>query len=469
MEYCEGGDISTVIKRCKSCGGLVMEAFVWHVLYQTARALQACHWHVAATILHRDIKPANVFLDCCYNIKLGDFGLARVLEHTYGTAHTLVGTPSYMSPEVMRGSKYNKMSDMWALGCLVYELCALAPPFNGNNMRNLARKIVDGRFERIPTYYSEDLQNIITLLLNVDQEKRPAVEDILQHPIVVSQVAANKFASLDFKSAGGGVSGAKCAAMPEPVVTAVERPTDDCAGDANTHLCREMWLNRMESLKQRESALRAREVALVEREREAEKREKRAAMLDRLAREKVARADVYLHQCRGARSLASSVRGPQPRTSFAEEDLDSSFSADPGDASADDAAGRLPFARSASERRVHFTLPAARAKRWDAGSASAELENVENRILSMMNVNMPTIEENSRLNSVESLRPAPKNGAWLGKKKQVFHSIRDSTMKENVSTCTNRQDNSQRLQSLIPNTFVTSAQNKTAFVSSLRW
>lgn len=74
------------------------EGFIWHVLYQMCRALQACHWHLTITILHRDIKPANVFLDGAGNVKLGDFGLARILRDDTSFAQTLVGTPYYMSP-----------------------------------------------------------------------------------------------------------------------------------------------------------------------------------------------------------------------------------------------------------------------------------------------------------------------------------------------------------------------------------
>lgn len=78
-------------------------------------------------ILHRDIKPANIFLD--KTVKLGDFGLARILNENSEFAHTQVGTPYYMSPELIEDNKYNDKSDIWACGCLLYEMCALQPPF----------------------------------------------------------------------------------------------------------------------------------------------------------------------------------------------------------------------------------------------------------------------------------------------------------------------------------------------------
>ena len=80
-------------------------------------------------ILHRDLKPGNIFLDESKNAKLGDFGLARVMNQESMYAQTNVGTPYYMSPEQIKEQKYNEQSDIWSLGCLVYEMAALRPPF----------------------------------------------------------------------------------------------------------------------------------------------------------------------------------------------------------------------------------------------------------------------------------------------------------------------------------------------------
>ena len=80
-------------------------------------------------ILHRDLKPGNIFLDGNSDVKLGDFGLARVMNQESQFAFTHVGTPYYMSPEQIHDQKYNEKSDIWSLGCIIYELCALHPPF----------------------------------------------------------------------------------------------------------------------------------------------------------------------------------------------------------------------------------------------------------------------------------------------------------------------------------------------------
>ena len=83
-------------------------------------------------IIHRDIKPGNIFLDRGLNIKLGDFGLARILSENSIYATTNVGTPYYMSPEQIEAANYTEKSDIWSVGCLLYELSSLRPPFSGN-------------------------------------------------------------------------------------------------------------------------------------------------------------------------------------------------------------------------------------------------------------------------------------------------------------------------------------------------
>ncbi|WFD32052.1 hypothetical protein MSPP1_003094 [Malassezia sp. CBS 17886] len=136
MELCEGGDLGAVIKRCRRAKSLLPEDTVWSYFAQMAAALEACHYRAppaaphgtrttSQAILHRDLKPENVFLDGDQRVKLGDFGLSKqITAQTF--ASTYVGTPYYMSPELAAGQQYDIKSDIWALGCIVYELCALS-------------------------------------------------------------------------------------------------------------------------------------------------------------------------------------------------------------------------------------------------------------------------------------------------------------------------------------------------------
>ncbi|KAL7631632.1 UNVERIFIED_CONTAM: hypothetical protein RMT77_018075 [Armadillidium vulgare] len=176
MEYCPGGDLHKIIQKCKKTDSFLEEGFIWRVLKQVCEALRTCHdKHTKGgeIILHRDIKPANIFLDKDGNIKVGDFGLARTLNSGGSLARTFVGTPYYMSPEVIDGRAYNEQSDMWSLGCLIYELCTLKPPFDASSQAQLCSKIKSGKFDRIPVHYSKELWCTIQELLTQEDFLRP--------------------------------------------------------------------------------------------------------------------------------------------------------------------------------------------------------------------------------------------------------------------------------------------------------
>ncbi|KAL1130798.1 hypothetical protein AAG570_012039 [Ranatra chinensis] len=278
MEWCQGGDLLSVIKHAKKLGTWLEEGFIWRALYQTGRALQACHTRLGrVTVLHRDIKPANIFLDHRGNIKLGDFGLARVLQGDNEYSQTIIGTPYYMSPEVVKGTKYNRKSDIWALGCLIYELCALVQPFSGSDIQEL--------YNRIPDRYSENLVKMIQLMLTVQHEFRPTIEMVLHHPVVVTNVSKYEKAKLvesEEKQLSGIVQLMKSVHLePEEV-------------SENTF--KEKWLYRLETLRRKEAKVKEREEAVEKRERIVARREKEVMLLERNARDKISRAEVYLHR-----------------------------------------------------------------------------------------------------------------------------------------------------------------------------
>lgn len=123
-------------------------------------------------------------MDAENNVKLGDFGLSRVLTESNNFAVSNVGTPYYMSPEQIEELEYNEKSDIWSLGCFLYEISALIPPFEASNHLSLANKIKLGKFERIPSRFSEELFRVITWMLNVDASKRPTLADLINIPNV---------------------------------------------------------------------------------------------------------------------------------------------------------------------------------------------------------------------------------------------------------------------------------------------
>ena len=192
MEYCPGGDLNQLIKRCRKSKQYINEDTIWKIFAQVVSALYVCHTNKSGVILHRDIKPSNVFLDNENNVKLGDFGLSLQLNKELNFAYSNVGTPYYMSPEQVDENKYNEKSDIWSLGCFLYELTALHPPFEAHNHLSLALKIKSGKIEKLPEKYSQNLSKVIIWLMNVDPNKRPSIKDIILIPEVSFKIKEKK-------------------------------------------------------------------------------------------------------------------------------------------------------------------------------------------------------------------------------------------------------------------------------------
>ncbi|XP_072182089.1 serine/threonine-protein kinase Nek4-like [Diadema setosum] len=178
QDYCDGGNLDERIQTAKLRSEHFSEDRVMQWFIQLAMAVQFIH---SKKILHRDLKTQNVFLTKKDVIKLGDFGISRTLEHTVDQAKTCVGTPCYLSPELCQDQPYNNKSDVWALGCLLYELCAFEPAFDAHNLLSLYFKIVKGDNPTLPSMYSGDLQGLLAAILVKDPDKRPSATTILGH------------------------------------------------------------------------------------------------------------------------------------------------------------------------------------------------------------------------------------------------------------------------------------------------
>ena len=207
MEYCGNGDLGRVIRDLKNKNQLCDEEFVWSIFSQIVSALYRCHYGedpphagrnvmgLAANakpsrdarsrpmILHRDLKPENIFLGDDNSVKLGDFGLSKILQ-SHDFASTYVGTPFYMSPEICKAEQYGPHSDIWALGCIIYEMCAKTPPFNAKTHFDLIQKIKAGRYPDIPACYSAELRKVIASCLQTTPDHRPDTAALLNLPIV---------------------------------------------------------------------------------------------------------------------------------------------------------------------------------------------------------------------------------------------------------------------------------------------
>ncbi|KAJ8259781.1 hypothetical protein GJAV_G00173390 [Gymnothorax javanicus] len=183
MGFCEGGDLYQRLKRQK--GELIPERQVVEWFVQISMALQYLH---EKNILHRDLKTQNIFLTKTNIIKVGDLGIARVLENQNDMASTLIGTPYYMSPELLSNKPYNHKSDVWALGCCVYEMATLKHAFNAKDMNSLVYRIIQGKLPQMPSMYDPRLGELIRSMLSKKPEERPDVKQILRQPYIKQQI-----------------------------------------------------------------------------------------------------------------------------------------------------------------------------------------------------------------------------------------------------------------------------------------
>jgi NIMA (never in mitosis gene a)-related kinase len=139
-------------------------------------------------ILHRDLKTQNIFLTSKGEIKIGDFGIARVLQSTYDYAQTAIGTPYYLSPEICQEKPYNQKSDIWSLGCILYEIVTLKHAFDATSMKALVFKILRGTYPEIPKIYSPELRDLIGEMLTKEPSKRPSIKKILEKDFLASRI-----------------------------------------------------------------------------------------------------------------------------------------------------------------------------------------------------------------------------------------------------------------------------------------
>eukprot|EP00792_Barthelona_sp_PAP020_P012639 TRINITY_DN738_c0_g1_i1.p1 TRINITY_DN738_c0_g1~~TRINITY_DN738_c0_g1_i1.p1 ORF type:complete len:619 (+),score=169.02 TRINITY_DN738_c0_g1_i1:51-1907(+) len=182
MEYCEQGDLSTYLKKRNKKPLSENQILDW--FSQLTTALAHCHKH---KVLHRDLKAQNIFISQHNHLKLGDFGIAKVLCSTRDMTRSIVGTPYYMSPELVNGEPYGFKSDVWALGCILYELCSRRHVFNAQTMSALIVKILSGKIN-FDLPYSNELLTLLKRMLEKNINKRPSVYEVLRTPLIFNRM-----------------------------------------------------------------------------------------------------------------------------------------------------------------------------------------------------------------------------------------------------------------------------------------
>lgn len=174
MEFCENGDLDLFIR--KQGNRLLPERRIWKIFIQMLVGLHYIH---KKNIVHRDLKTLNIFLTRDEDVRIGDMGLAKVFDCSNQFAHSVVGTPYFLSPEICERKPYNDKTDIWSLGCILYELCTLKHAFDAQSEAALFMKIVKTQHKPIPETYSKELAEIVDGCLCKDPGDRFSTIDLL--------------------------------------------------------------------------------------------------------------------------------------------------------------------------------------------------------------------------------------------------------------------------------------------------
>ncbi|XP_054585527.1 serine/threonine-protein kinase Nek11 isoform X2 [Eptesicus fuscus] len=183
-EYCEGRDLDCKIQEYKEAGKTFSEGQIIEWFIQLLLGVDYMH---ERRILHRDLKSKNIFLKNNL-LKIGDFGVSRLLMGSCDLATTLTGTPHYMSPEALKHQGYDTKSDIWSLACILYEMCCMNHAFTGSNFLSIVLKIVEGDTPSLPTRYPRELNAIMERMLNKNPSLRPSAIEILKIPYIDEQL-----------------------------------------------------------------------------------------------------------------------------------------------------------------------------------------------------------------------------------------------------------------------------------------
>ena len=180
MVFCEMGDMYTKIRKQKGENFPEESILLW--IAQLCLALSYVH---DKQILHRDIKTQNIFIQNEHTIRIGDFGIAKGYNQNQDLGGSLIGTPLYMAPEVYNSSKkYSFRSDIWSLGCCIFEMCNLKNAFEAKSWNAVFVKVTKGQRAQLNSKYSIDMKNLVDSMLSVNGKNRPTIASILEKPFM---------------------------------------------------------------------------------------------------------------------------------------------------------------------------------------------------------------------------------------------------------------------------------------------
>lgn len=175
MEFASGGDLQSLINASKGKRMFLSEKSIWKMIYEICLGVESLHKN---NIIHRDIKCLNILMDHESRIKIADMGVCKVVSGKGPMEGSEVGTPLYLSPEVIQHKPYDMKVDIWAIGCVAYNLATLEPPFQSDNIIALARLIIRARPKPLPSCYSSKLYEFILRLMDKRASMRPSISEV---------------------------------------------------------------------------------------------------------------------------------------------------------------------------------------------------------------------------------------------------------------------------------------------------
>ncbi|XP_055696896.1 serine/threonine-protein kinase Nek3 [Phlebotomus papatasi] len=185
MEYASGGTLHGLIEQQKAEGVFFEQEVILRLFCELLMGIDYLHMR---HVIHCDLKPENVLLDSSMRVKIGDFGISFVTsDPSKAVEASYFGTPIYMAPEVYTMRSYSSLSDVWALGVILYEMCTLKPPFGGTTIEQLTKDIHRGKFEPIPCKtlgYDMNFQVIVKLMIQPKLKDRCSLSGIIAHPFI---------------------------------------------------------------------------------------------------------------------------------------------------------------------------------------------------------------------------------------------------------------------------------------------
>ena len=185
MPYFKNGDLAGEIIRRKNSKSHYYQDTIVRYIHQIILGVDYLH---SNNIIHRDLKPSNILITDRYNLKLCDFNTSKILENNSFNEkklHTQIGTPFYMSPECVDSRKYNFKTDIWSIGCILYELMELNVAFDCNHIGKLLIKIHGGKYNKFrkAQFYAKELQEIVLMCIDTRECKRPDTIKLLENNI----------------------------------------------------------------------------------------------------------------------------------------------------------------------------------------------------------------------------------------------------------------------------------------------